>query len=69
MLLVAELQRNRGILCLQSIEEPRHHEGNLGLAYIIRIAPRAPRESEVPKRREFAKDEYNLINIVQMITH
>ena len=42
MLLVTELQRDRGILCLQSIEEPSHHEGNLGLAHIIGVAPHAP---------------------------
>ena len=42
MLLVTELQRHRGILCLQSIEEPSHHEGDLGLAHVVGVAPHAP---------------------------
>ena len=60
MLLVAELQRDRGIFCLQSIEEPSHHEGNLGLAHVVGVAPHAPGEGQVAQGWEFFEHIYHL---------
>ena len=65
MLLVTELQRDRGILCLQRIEEPSHHEGDLGLADVVGVAPHAPGEGQVAQRWEFFEHVYHLeMNII-----
>ena len=64
MLLVTELQRNGGILSLQSIEQPSHHEGDLGLAHVVGVAPHAPGEGKLAQRWEFAEDKNHLKNVL-----
>ena len=63
MLLVAELERDRGVLRLQGVEEPGHHGGNLGLAHVVGVAHHAPRQGEVAQGGEISKHKDNLREI------